>query len=337
VRWHILWVIVFAVACAQGTRIRRAFAPERFVTPTQRVGEQAAVLAQTGWVGDPFVPYHPDVLYESDGTSWIGPAEVTHKGTILVLPVRSGCTMHVYRRHVGVPQRDFHEIRYRSGTLYGRLETAIRPMPLEPLGTAAVSIHMRDLTSPFGDDRVADGDLVLVEITSPDEQTIEPYLFRNVRYGGRSRFGAGALVRLPLPWGDPPAEPLPPALTVSGFFGYRFRHAAPAVRWFEETFMLALTAGISSAFLEGQDLTVPELGRSVVVGGGLELYQILSVTPVVNVSAYTDPDEAKVWALALGVDVVQLTKFTQALVLRLVREHPLAEDEQVPRERKQRP
>jgi hypothetical protein len=113
---------------------------------------------------------------------------------------------------------------------------------------------------------------------------------------------------------------------MSGFFGYRFRHSAPVVRWFEETVMFALTAGISSAFLEGEDLTVPEFGRSVLVGGGIELYKIVSIMPVVNASAYVDPDETKVWALALGVDVVQLTKFTEALVLRLVREHPLAED-----------
>jgi hypothetical protein len=329
---HILWVLVFALACAPATRVRRAFAPQRFVTPEVPVGEQAAVVVQTGWPGDPVLPYHPKVQYRTDGTDWISPVEVMHKGTISVLPVHSGSTMRVYRRHVGVAQRDFHEIRYRSGTLYGRLETAIRPLPIEPLGTEAVPIHMRELTSPFSDDRVADGDLVLVEITSPDGQDVEPYLFKNVRYGWRSRFGAGALVRVPLPWGDPPEEPLPPALTVSGFFGYRFRHAAPVVRWFEETFMFALTAGISSAFLESENFDVPEIGRSVLVGGGLEIYQILSVTPVVNASAYTDPDETKVWALALGVDVVQLTKFTEALVLRLVREHPLAEDERERRE-----
>lgn len=336
-RRHILWVLLFAVACGPGTRIRRAFAPERFVIPQDRVGEQAAVVVETGWAGDDVVPYNPEVVYETDGTTWVGPVEVTHKGTISVLPVLSGTTLRVYRRHLGPAEHDFHELRYRSGTLYGRLETAVRPMPLEPLGTDPVAIRMRELTSPFSDDRVADGDLVLVEITSPDGQTIEPYLFRNVRYGWRSRFGAGALVRVPLPWGEPPDEPLPPALTVLASFGYRFRRAAPVIRWFEETVTFALTAGISSTFLEDQNVSVPELGRSLLVGGGLEFYQILSVTPVVNASAYTDPDETKVWALALGVDLVQLTKFTEALVLRLVREHPLAEDKRPRGERKTQP
>jgi hypothetical protein len=50
------------------------------------------------------------------------------------------------------------------------------------------------------------------------------------------------------------------------------------------------------------------------------------VTPVVNASAVVDPDIPPTWALAVGVDVVQLTRFTYGLASRLWKEHPLEED-----------
>jgi hypothetical protein len=328
-----LWILLFAVACAPATRVRRVLSPQRFVTPESTVGGEAAVVVTTGWANDPVLPYHPEVVFEKDGTRWVAPVEVTQKGTITVQPARPGLTMRVYRRGVGVVHGDFKEILYRSGTIDGRLETAIRPMPNAPLGIDPVTVSMRELTSPYSDDRVTDRDLVLVELTTPDLATTERYLFRNVRYGVRSRGGAGALFRIPLPFGEPPDEPLPPALNASLYLGYRFRHSPGVVRFVEERVMLALTAGISSAVLETQNLDVPEIGRSVLVGGGLEFYQILSVTPVVNASALVDPDIPPTWALAFGVDVVQLTRFTYGLASRLWKEHPLEEERRPPRSR----
>jgi hypothetical protein len=319
-------LLVLLAACAPATRARRALAPERYVTPAPDGDDNAALHVSTGWKGDPYVPFHPPVAFFIDGEGWIRPVDVTNKGSILLQPTEPGLTLRVYRRHIGIGQRDFHEIVYRSGTLGYRTETAIRTMPTHALGTAPVEISMRDLTNVYADDRVKDGDLVLFELTDPARTQIDHFLFRNIRYGWRTKLGAGVLFRIPVPIVDIPQDvDHSPALAVSAAVGYRFQHPAPVVRFVQENFMLVGSLGVSQASLEEDNVTVPDVVRSTVAGAGLEMYQFISLQLSATTSGVIE-NEPTLWALAIGVDAVQLTAWADQLLPRLWKEHPMRED-----------
>jgi hypothetical protein len=319
-------LLLLAPACAPGTRLRRALAPERYVTPAPDDEDNAALHVSTGWRGDPYVPFAPPVAFTIEDEAWIRPVEVTNKGSILLQPTEPGLTLRVYRRHIGVGQRDFHEIVSRSGTLGYRLETAIRPMPTHALDTTPVEISMRDLTNVYSDDRVKDGDLVLFELSDPARTEIDHFLFRNIRYGWRTRVGAGLLFRVPVPIVEIPQDvDHSPALAASVSFGYRFRHPGPVMRFVQETFMLVASAGVSQASVQQDDVTVPDVVRSTIVGAGIEMYQIVSLQLSATASGFIE-DDPTLWALAVGIDAVQLTQWADQLLARLWKEHPIRED-----------
>jgi hypothetical protein len=62
------------------------------------------------------------------------------------------------------------------------------------------------------------------------------------------------------------------------------------------------------------------------VGGGVELYGLVSVQLLGNASAPFRDDVEMDWALAIGFDAVQAARFADQLGSRLLRDHPLAED-----------
>lgn len=321
-------LLLLLSACAPITRARRALAPEGFVTPEVGVGRYADVVVDAGWRDLPPVPYFPDEAFVRDGVRWVEPVAVTDRARITVAPRAEPVVVDVFTRHTGLVQRDFQELEVRSGSLPGVLPTTIRFLRD---GTIAepMTVDLRDLNNVYSDDPLGDGDLLLLEVGRSGEEP-DRYLFRMFDYGWRTRAGAGVLLRVPFPFAEAQAATFSPALTASLSVGYRPRLRTPALDFLSERVALVGSVGIGSTALvatEGPlDQQLSGAFNAALIGGGIELLQLVSVQVLGNASAPFRNDRESDWALAIGIDAVQAARFTDQLGARLLREHPLAED-----------
>lgn len=315
--------------CAPLTRVRRAFAPSDYLVPAASTGALADVTVDSGWKDEAPFAYAPQPEVVRDGTSWVGPVDVTDRGAVRISARRPDAEVAVYARHGGLAPRGFRPVLERAGTLPGELETALRFWPSGPLGDRAVDLAIEDLADVYNAEPVADGDLVLVEVSAPGVPP-ERYLFRVQDFGVRVRGGAGVLVRLPIPWvEDQRGASLSPALTASAFVNWRWRTRAPVVSWLGEQLALVGSVGIGSTELEdpGELFGGGNAFDAALVGGGIEVLQFASVQVLANASAPFRDDREAGYALAVGFDAVQFARFTAGLGERPVREHPMLEDE----------
>lgn len=327
--------ISLTAACAPLHRARRALAPETFVSPAPpTAGQLAAVEVSTGFTrGDPqFVPYAPVVVLERDGVAWASPLPITDRGVVRVTPVDPRAEVRVFVRHTGLIPRDFQPVTTRSGTLAGALPTTIRFLPHGPLPPDDVpfELHLHDLHNVYNEERVEDGDLLMVEISGPEAPT-ERYLFRSLEFGLRTRLGAAVLLRAPIPWIEGQQDVgLSPALTASMAINYRVRSELAGWSFVGEQLALLVSAGVGSTVLEDVDGQIDDQLRgafnAALVGGGIEVFRILGVQVLGNASAPFRDDLESGWTLAVGIDAVQAARFAEHLVTRLLFEHPQHED-----------
>lgn len=320
-------LLLSASACAPVTRVRRALAPESFVTPEQPVGRYASVVVNAGWSDLPPVPYFPPESFVRDGVRWVEPVSLTDRAQITISPLDGPITIDLLTRHTGLVQRDFQQVEARSGSLPGTLPTTLRFVPDGPLDSP-YTVQLRDLKNVYSDDPLADGDLLLIEVGAPN---LEPdrYLFRLFDYGWRTRAGAGVLFRVPLPFEDQQGVTLSPALTLSLAVGYRARSRDPVLRFVNDRLMLVGSVGIGSTALtgtQGLDQRIAGAFNAAVIGGGIEAFELVNLQILGNASAPFRDDLESDWALAIGFDAVQAARFADKLGARLLREHPMTED-----------
>lgn len=319
-------------ACAPTTRVRRMLAPERFATPATPTGELARVEVDSGWKGVAPAPYDPPIAFERDGVAWIAPVDVTDRGTLEIVPLRPDAELRVYARHGGLLPRDFRPVLARSGTLDGRLVTALRFAPTGPLGDEPVVLALQDLQDVYNPEPVEDGDLVLLEVSAPGAAT-ERYLLRAREFGVVVRGGAGLLVPVPIPWFESQRDvTISPALAVSLKVGYRYRTPSPTVRWLGEQLALVASVGIGSTVLDDPasllDDQLAGAFNAALVGGGVEVLKFANVQVLANASAPFRDDLEAGWTLAVGFDAVQFARFSRDAGARLLQEHPTREDEE---------
>lgn len=324
-----LWIaLLVAAGCAPLTRVRRALAPESFVTPETPVGQLAAVAVDAGFRDETSGPYAPRVAFVRDGVTWLEPVALTDRGRVTVVPLRPDITVGLYSRHIGLVQRDFSRVLARSGTLKGELPTAIRFEPTGALGNSTYSLDVDDLQNVYSDDALIDRDLLMIELRAVGEVS-EQYVFQTFHYGWRSRYGAGLLLRVPVPLLQEKRAALTPALTASVALGYRPRTRAPTITFLSEQFALVGSVGIGSTVLqeEGLDDQIDGAFNAALIGGGVEVFQMFTVQALGNASAPFRDDLESGWALAVGFDAVQFARFADHLGTRLLHENPLSEDQ----------
>lgn len=320
----LLWLLS---GCAPLVRVQRALSPESFVVPSEPLGQNATVIVESGWHDELPMPYgSEEPLLVRDGITYVSPVPITDRGSIEVRPSGPGVTVALYARHVGLEPSDFHPIVARSGTLPRALPTVIRFEPRGPL-TGPYRVEMHDLHSVYNDSPIRDGDLVMLEVDAPDRDP-ERYVFRSLDFGWHTRFGAGLLVRAPFP-GASSDSGLSPALTGSFALGYRFRTKNGGLLFVNEQLALVFSAGIGSHVLTPSDSAIDDqikgLFDEVLVGGGLDLFRFVHVLALGNASSPFDPERSD-WALALGVDAVQMARFSQDLGARILKEATLREE-----------
>ncbi|MBX2800603.1 MAG: hypothetical protein KTR31_23185 [Myxococcales bacterium] len=288
--------------------------------PHAPVGEQADVTVWSGWTGDVPRPYEAPVAFEQDGQQWVRPTVLADRGWISVQPKAPEVAVRVYARSTGLDKRGFRRVEYRAGTLEGRVPTAMRFMPRGPLGAEPLRLDVEDLQNPYLGDRLTHGDLLLLEV-GPDGQEPERYLFTTREFGWRTRTGAGLLLRFPQ---------ATPAITLSLAVGYRYRTKSPVWDFLGERMMLVGSVGVGSSELSDVSGPLQEqlLGAfdALLVGGGIEWFEFLSVQVLMNAAAPFDDDVRPGLTVAAGFDAVQAAKFFADAGARLLREHPMREE-----------
>jgi hypothetical protein len=328
--------------CAPTTRVRRVLAPETYVSPVSpTAGQIATVDVSSGY--DPrnpsFGPYEPVVVFEREGVTWASPLAITDRGVVRVTPVDADAEVRVYVRHTGLIPRDFQPVTTRSGTLSRALPTAVRFLPHGRIDPAdgPFELHLQDLHNVYNEERVEDGDLLLVEVSAPGAPT-ERYLFRSLEFGLRTRLGAGVLLRAPIPWVAGQRDVgLSPALTASMAINYRLRSERAGWSFVGEQLALLVSAGVGSTVLEDVDGQIDDqlqgAFNAALVGGGVEVFRIVGLQVLGNASAPFRDDLESGWTLAVGLDAVQLARFAQDISSRLLFEHPQHEDRRRRRDR----
>ncbi len=322
--------LVLLVGCAPVNRARRVLGPDHYVyseTPEER---HAQVLVRSGWQGEALAPYSPRLAYidDDDGERWVRPVIVADRGQIRVVPRHDDVTIRLYARSTGLRRRGFRPLLARSGTGANRNPTQIRFLPKAPLREPWV-LDIRDLQNVWSGDRLLHGDLLLLEVARPGAEP-DRYLFDTHDFGFRTRFGAGVLVRVPLQSSEDSDAPASPAIVVSMALGYRFRTQNPVVEFLGERVMLIGSAGVGSAVLENVSGPINDqlqgAFQALVVGGGLEFFEFLSVQLLINARAPFLRGLEPGWTLAAGFDAVQAGRFFGNLGEQLLREHPSRED-----------
>ena len=319
-------VITLLSGCTQGIRTRRLLGPDHYVTPRTPTGEHALVVAATGWDDETPRTYRPPSQFERAGVVWIRPMVLTDRGWIQVRALHPDSTLRLYLRPTGLERGGFRPLTARSGTLGGELDTALRFFDAGPLGSEPRRINIADLQSPYAGDRLSHGDLLLVEVGPPGSEP-ERYLFRARDFGWRTRLGASLMIRAPLR----STEELPsPALMVNVALGYRFRTRQPVLEFLGERMTLVAGVGVGSAALESVSGPLDEqlqgAFNALLVGGGIEMFEFLSVQAIVNPRAPFRRDIRTEWTLGAGFDAVQFSRFFADAGARLFRDSPLRED-----------
>lgn len=296
-------------------RVGRIFLPEDFAAPAGPVGGLAEVSVATGWRGEAPGPYAPPPAPEP---GWIRPVEVTDRGAVTITPAAGPAALEVWVRHDDLVPHDFRRLVATTGTLPGRVATALAPVA--PALTGPQTLVFADLESPFSPEPVVDGDLVWVRVSAGE--VAEDYLFRARSFGVRLQPGAGVWVPVAVPGLDARLHPSPALVGTLGA-RYRWRTRSPAVRFLGEQLGVVGAVGVGSTALEQQGPLADQARGAfdaAVAGGGVRLFQLVDAAVLVNASsAFRRGPEAS-WTLAVGVDALRASFVASKAAVRLFRE-----------------
>lgn len=303
-------------------RVAKFLAPEQVVIRTENRDGVATVTYASGWADEPPRAYDPEPFRDA----WERPVEITVDGWIEVAPLEPGTEAKLYVRRMGLFPEDLQPVVEITGAIPGRIPNELRLLPFDRPLDATRRLAIADLANPYAEHPIQDGDLVLLSVQGPEGPRAH-YLFRTRDFGFRTRFGAGLLVRLPVPLvaGDAEAD-LSPALAATLAVGYRPRTRSQGLDWVTEQVALVTTIGVGSTAI---DSTVPGLDdiggafNAALVGGGVELFDFVSAQVLVNLSSFLRNGEESNVALAVGFDAVQFARFTERAGTRLLKRNDL--------------
>lgn len=308
-------------ACGGATRTARVVAAPAHVLADTPTGALADVQVVTGQRGDEATAYDPPRV-DLDGTTWRRPVAVTSLGAVRLVPKQPDVHWTVWTRTDGPLPADFHPFPVATGVVADRLPVELRPLP-DPLPDEGLELPMAWLHDPWRPTPLSDGDLVLLELS--DGERTEHYLFRSRQLGWRLRPGAGLLVRVPFP--EVTAAPLAPVLALSLSLGHRPRTAAPGWIWLGDHLAVVGSLGIGTTRLpdptDPLDASLGSVYDAALGGGGLQMYDILSIQILANLTAVARNAQEADLTLAIGFDAVAFAQRTRQAGARLFRSRSL--------------
>jgi hypothetical protein len=266
---------------------------------------------------DPHPQAYDPEPFQHGGRQFVRPPLLTTRGAI-VFDVDAPTDLRLFIRHGGLLRHDFRQVHTLTGALHGVLPNEIRFVPRQIEGTWTLA--MADLRNVYNDTPVEDGDLVLAELSRGT--AVGRYLFRARRIGWRARTGAGVLVRVPVNEGSS----VSPVFAASLALGYRIDSRRPTVRWLGDNLAVITSIGVGSTALQDEGVGLDSLDsllNAVLLGSGIELYDMVSVQVFGNVSALFREAEESPTSLAVGFDAVQFGMATRDAVRRLFRRNAL--------------
>jgi len=318
-------LLLLLAGCAFVVRTEKFLGAEEFVSPAHEVGHLADVRYATGWKDDEEGPYAPRDV-EIDGRLFTEPIEITSHGFLTVAPTHKDATLSVWVRSTGLFAQDFTQIKSLTGGIDRNIASEVRFLP-EHLD-APLTLQMHQLHNVYNDFSFSDGDLLMVEVAAPDELP-ERYMFRSRHFGPRTKVSGGLLFRVPFPFSEEEQQAaLAPALMLTFSMGYRFRSQNAIVRWGGDRLALVASGGVGSTAL----VTTPNtevrnqlkgVFNAALGGGGVELYDFLSVQLLQNLSSLGRDKEEAAITMAIGFDAVQFGQFTRDAGTRLFKKNEL--------------
>lgn len=319
-----LLTLVLAPGCGLWHNSRRFLHPaEHVIDGPLPEGELAAVSYASGWMEDPPRPYDP--LPAEHG---LRPVDLSPGGWVRLDPVDDDAELSIWIRRTGIVQQGFAPVVTVTGAVKHSLPLQVRTVagPLDAPRTLAIE----DLTNVYNDYRFEDGDLLLLQVADRDG-TVERYWFRHREVGLRTKAVAGVLVRVPIPW-EATADFSPsPALAAGLALGWRPRTRRPRVRWLFDQVAVLGSVGIGSTALDtvvgGEVLEDQVSGafNAALAGGGVEVFDFLSLQVLANVtSAFREANETPA-TLAVGVDAIRFAAFARDATQRLLYPNELQE------------
>ncbi|MFT5681264.1 MAG: hypothetical protein ACI8RZ_002170 [Myxococcota bacterium] len=307
------WLLIGLLGCGTTHRMRRVIVPVTTVSvpPTGELSS-VSVVDRHGEA----VPYSVE---DADGLA--RPVLITKKQQIYIEPGHNkSLTARFYVRNFGVAPRDTFEIHTVTGARPGTLSQEVRFLP--DVITRPVTLAMADLTNTYNGYRIADDDLLLVELS--DGTTVERYAFQNRKVGFDARLSYGLLVRSTLPT-DEQAIDLSPALTAGLAMTWRRADRGEELTRALDSNELIVSLGLGTSSLEALqgegEVTdkIDTVRATGLVGGGVILFQSVSVQLLTSISLEPQP------SLALGIDTVRLAVLTRDVLKRLTQDNALSE------------
>lgn len=318
-----LSLVLLAVAlpaCGAWHNARRFVLEPEYAAPDPGAGELAGLRYDPG-VGEE-QGYEP-APFEEGGVRFGRAVPIEGDGWIEVAPERPVLT-EVFIRRTGVNETAFLPVQTVTGTIGHRVAVGVRYLPTTP-SAEPLRLAMKDLRNPYNSYRFEDRDLLLLVVS--DEERVERYLFQLYELGVRVTFGGGVLVPTRIP-GLVEDVQATPALVGTASLGYRFRSRSTGSR-LAESFSLVASAGVGSTALQPVEGAIEEqitgAFNAAVVGGGVALFDFLSLQGLVNVSAlFREGPEAR-WVPVVGFDAVSFARYTRRAWSRLVYDNSLEE------------
>lgn len=307
-----------------GPRLNKALLYPEYATLAQANNHEDSPLGrvsyQTGYADDPTRDYAPTRVFY-DGNAYDRTPAITHKGWIEVHPAAEDISLRIYIRNV--TESGFQEVKSFTGGINGAIPNEVRFMDAPGDLQGPIRIPISNFLKVYNDFHIGDGDLILFELYQRSTGRVERCLFRYRAFGFNGEFSYHVLFRVPVPGVQPSSEidVGSPYFTLSYGLNYRFRTEQPLPKWVSDRVSILFSLGVGSTDLYQSGVPLSDQFRgafnALILGTGVEVMDFVSLNLLFNLYTPTGDEVSAPWALAVGFDASQFTRFARNLGSRL--------------------
>ncbi|MEL6342010.1 MAG: hypothetical protein AAFV53_02680 [Myxococcota bacterium] len=316
-----IWTVLMLSGCAFGHRLVKLVTPATYVAPAPS-GDIAVIEVEDPTGRRPYdaEPYDAEP-YDEDMAR---PMIVSEKSTLHITPADEPVALRVYHRGRYLNRDDFQLISSVTGARDRAFPNEIRYLPLRLRDPYPLPIS--DLFNVYNNYRLKEGDLLLIEVSTPT--ATDRYLFIHRPVGLYANGTFDVLVRSNLPPDDEVV--LSPAFAVGLAIGYRGADPYQLVTRIFDPLALQVTVGIGSSSLEAaraeEDLSalLNQTLLAALGGGGIRAWDTLSVQVLINLNGVFNPDISVAPTLGIGFDAARLTALIEDAFTKLLERNTLS-------------